>query len=289
ADLLEARTIRALAQRAVSARRQSPGAAEPARQAARSEWMPFDAGRRRALRLFCFPYAGGGAHIYHSWIDTLGDDVEVCPIELPGRGTRFSTTPATDAERLLTELHDVLRPLTEDAYAIVGQSMGSLLASAVAQRLRSSGAKPPAALIVAASPPPSRSAQPSVDATMSDDAMIASLATTDDEAPRELVAHGELRRLLVPILRADLELSDRLLSLEGPPLSCPIVAFAGRGDPLVSPAQMAAWASATTERFELVAVTGGHFVLRTRWSEVFPVLRRVLGDAIRGSPGHRAS
>ena len=41
------------------------------------------------LRLFCFHYAGGGAAIFRSWIDSLPSTVEICPIELPGRNSRL--------------------------------------------------------------------------------------------------------------------------------------------------------------------------------------------------------
>jgi surfactin synthase thioesterase subunit len=47
------------------------------------------------LRLFCFPYAGGGASIFRAWSDGLPADVEVCPIQLPGRGTRLMEPPFT--------------------------------------------------------------------------------------------------------------------------------------------------------------------------------------------------
>lgn len=35
--------------------------------------------------LFCFPFAGGGASAYNSWVQKMKDKVTVCPIQLPGR------------------------------------------------------------------------------------------------------------------------------------------------------------------------------------------------------------
>jgi medium-chain acyl-[acyl-carrier-protein] hydrolase len=37
------------------------------------------------LRLFCFPYAGGGSAFYHRWASSLPKDVQICPVPLPGR------------------------------------------------------------------------------------------------------------------------------------------------------------------------------------------------------------
>lgn len=40
------------------------------------------------LRLFCLPYAGGSALMFRTWPNALPADVEVCPVQLPGRSTR---------------------------------------------------------------------------------------------------------------------------------------------------------------------------------------------------------
>ena len=53
------------------------------------------------LRLFCFPYAGTGASIFRTWSDGLPADVEVCPVQFPGRGTRLMETPFTQLEPLV--------------------------------------------------------------------------------------------------------------------------------------------------------------------------------------------
>jgi medium-chain acyl-[acyl-carrier-protein] hydrolase len=39
------------------------------------------------LRLFCFPYAGSGAAIYRDWPAGFPPSIEVCAVELPGRGS----------------------------------------------------------------------------------------------------------------------------------------------------------------------------------------------------------
>ena len=74
---------------------------------ASSLWL----GRRKLvpharLRLFCFPYAGGTAQIYRQWPDYLPTDVEVCSIQLPGRGSQLQQ-PA------FTRLLALVEPLTE--------------------------------------------------------------------------------------------------------------------------------------------------------------------------------
>lgn len=48
------------------------------------------------ITLFCFPFAGGGASTYTSWIKKLKDKITVCPIQLPGREERIMEKPYTD-------------------------------------------------------------------------------------------------------------------------------------------------------------------------------------------------
>lgn len=79
-------------------------------------------------RLFCFPYAGGGASIFRRFPESLPPGVEVCAVQLPGREDRyvepaFSRLPAAVAA-LAGALHAHLQP----PFAFFGHSMGALLA-----------------------------------------------------------------------------------------------------------------------------------------------------------------
>src|SRR5437773_10895241 len=61
-----------------------------------------------ALRLFCLPYAGGSALIYRHWANHLPATVEVCPVELPGRGIRSREIAFTRLDRLVEALAEGL-------------------------------------------------------------------------------------------------------------------------------------------------------------------------------------
>jgi surfactin synthase thioesterase subunit len=56
------------------------------------------------LRLFCFAHAGGAANFFAQWWRKLPADIEVCPVQLPGRWSRWREEPLRDvvtASRLL--------------------------------------------------------------------------------------------------------------------------------------------------------------------------------------------
>lgn len=44
------------------------------------------------VRLFCLPYAGCGSSMYISWKKYFPEEVELCPIQLPGRENRRKRT-----------------------------------------------------------------------------------------------------------------------------------------------------------------------------------------------------
>src|ERR1700754_4806453 len=88
-----------------------------------------------SLRLFCFPYAGGSAAIYHAWQRHLPENVEVCAVELPGRGGRLKEKPFDRMAPLIDGLTDALLPFLDLPFAFFGHSMGSLLCFELARML----------------------------------------------------------------------------------------------------------------------------------------------------------
>ena len=83
---------------------------------------------RPKYRLFCFPYAGGGAAaIYRTWQQGLPPEVEVCPILLPGRETRFTEPAYVQVEILVQKLSEEISPYLNVPFQFFGHSMGALI------------------------------------------------------------------------------------------------------------------------------------------------------------------
>src|ERR1039458_7197841 len=93
-------------------------------------------GPEARLRLFCFPYAGAGALIFRTWSDGLPADVEVCPVQLPGRGTRLMERPFTQLSLLIEALAQALVPFLDKPFAFFGHSLGALVSFELARRIR---------------------------------------------------------------------------------------------------------------------------------------------------------
>src|SRR5438094_5975985 len=87
------------------------------------------------LRLFCFPYAGGGASIFRTWLNAFPSEIEVCPIQLPGRENRLLEPPFTQLPLLVQTLADALRLCLDLPFAFFGHSLGALISFELARRL----------------------------------------------------------------------------------------------------------------------------------------------------------
>jgi pimeloyl-ACP methyl ester carboxylesterase len=104
-----------------------------------SQWIRgslADSGSR--VRLFCFPYAGGGATTYFSWPSLLRPkEVDACCIQLPGRDTRFSEMPIAVMDQLTAQICDGIEPYLDLPFSFFGHSMGTLISFEVARELLS--------------------------------------------------------------------------------------------------------------------------------------------------------
>ena len=78
-----------------------------------------------AVRLFCLPYVGGAAWIYEPWRGLLGDDVDICAVELPGHGARMREPCIARLEPLVDALASAIMEELDVPYALFGHSMGS--------------------------------------------------------------------------------------------------------------------------------------------------------------------
>ena len=100
------------------------------------------------IRLFCFPYAGSSAQIFHDWQQALPNEIEVSPVHLPGRGKRVREKIFTELLALAEVLTAELSPHVAKPYALFGHSVGATIAFEVARGLRREGLPLPLHLFV---------------------------------------------------------------------------------------------------------------------------------------------
>lgn len=238
-------------------------------------WLPYRKPRSipARVRLFCLPYAGGGASMYRGFQEAFPQTIEVCAVQLPGREGRLREAPVAALSTLVPQIADGLTaPLAEGPFAFLGHSMGSILAFELARELRRRALAGPAHLFASACPAPHI---PDDDGThtLPDDALIDRLRELGGMS-EEVLAHRELMEMILPLFRADAAVTETYTHAEEEPLVTPITAFGGLSDEKATRADMDAWRKHTRGAFALAMVPGGHFYVQDTAARA-PVLAAV--------------
>jgi medium-chain acyl-[acyl-carrier-protein] hydrolase len=229
----------------------------------RQQWIRGigDRKSRARIRLFCLPYAGGGASVYRNFVTYFPETVEVCPIQLPGREDRLSEPLRTSVDDLVAGLIPAVAANTELPYAFFGHSMGALLAFEAIRALSSRGAPLPRHLFVSAHRAPHLPDRARLLHTLGHDEFVQGLKDYAG-TPEVVFLDPELSEIFLPILRADFTVCETYTHVPARPLPVPITALGGTADPTVDAAELAAWREHTTRRFDGHLIPGDHFYLR---------------------------
>src|SRR5262245_34574163 len=182
-----------------------------------------------ALRLFCFPYAGGNSLIYRSWTEQLPLAVEVCAVMLPGREARLRERPYTCLPPLIEALAEALLPRLNKPFAFFGHSMGALISFELIRELRRNCGLAPAHLFVSGRRAPQIENNDPPTYNLPEGDFIQEIRHFNG-TPQEVLEHPELMQLLLPVLRADFAVCETYTYTEEPPLECPISVFGGLQD-----------------------------------------------------------
>ncbi len=230
------------------------------------------------LRLFCFPCAGGTSSVFSTWPNSLPPDVEVCSVQLPGRGRRLIEPAFTRLSLLLQALVPILRPYLDIPFAFFGHSMGGMVSFEIARQLRRQNLPSPVHLFACSCPAPQIPIRKPFIHTLPEAAFIAELRYRYNAIPQMILHNDELMQLFLPILRADFAIIETYAYTNERPLDCPISVFGGLQDGAISYEQLEAWRNQTSRSFLLKIFPGDHFFLHNPKSPFLPALsQQMLG------------
>lgn len=226
-----------------------------------NRYLPNELAADARLRVFALPYAGGGAGPYFRWRAAMPGGVDLMPLQLPGREARISEPAIRDMHALAVEVVDAIAPLVDRPYVLLGHSMGAWTALEVARELRRRDAQPPRVLVVAASPAPQRPRTSDNLHQLPDDQFVAEMIRRFDGIPAVVQANPELLKLLLPAMRADMQLLETYHYIDEPPLATDLIALGGADDRAVSATALADWRQQTSGAFTHRLWPGNHFFL----------------------------
>ncbi len=216
-------------------------------------------------KLICLPYAGAGASFYRPWAALAGGSLEIVALQLPGRERLIDEEPYRNVHQavdgLLTQLRDRLGNSGDGGgrLALFGHSLGAVLAYELAHRLVDEPGAELVHLFVSGSPEPSRGRERRATGLSDEDF----LARVGDFAGYHHAAldDPEMREMILPALRADVEMHENYVPGTDLPLNVPLTVIRGEDDELVGYDDVESWSKVAGHDFEHVEVPGGHMYL----------------------------
>lgn len=230
-----------------------------------------------SVRLYCFCYAGGNAMSFLPWQAALDPSIEVCAVQLPGRGARFREKTYSSMPPLVEALADVIRDHHTLPFAFFGHSLGGLLAFELARYCQRYCLPMPERLLVSGCDAPQYSASGGRLHTLPDEALVGALKEYNGTPP-EILENRELMALALPAIRADFALVETYRYRPGPPLNMPITVLAGKRDDHVLPQHLEGWRRETIDACRIQWFEGDHFFIHTERQAVLDCIGAELAD-----------
>ena len=244
------------------------------------QWVSLGPNRGRALgRLFCLPFAGGGAAAFYPWTNRLLPDIELVRVHLPGRENRLRELPVTRVASLVNSLVAELVAYMDRPFAIYGHSMGALIAFELARELRRWHYPLPAHLFVSGFRAPHLPPVEPPFAHLTEVEFIHRVRQYGG-IPDLVAQHEELMEIFLPILRADFEITETYVFEAEPPLEFPLTALGGLADPKVSCDRIRAWEMHTCRGFQSHFFPGGHFFIQSSEESVLDLINLTLAQSL---------
>lgn len=245
--------------------------------AEKNKWlMVVNSGQPIRVRLICFPHAGGDPEQFRDWSKGLADHIELVTLRLPGHGSRLKETPYDRWAPLLEHTFLALRPYLSEPHAFYGHSFGGRLAYEMAQLAQAQYPDMTRHLFISGCrSPDSQQPTPYLHTLPKDDFIQALIKL--GAAPESLLHDKKLMRLLEPVMRSDLKLSELWSHCPDEGLNTPLTALYGSDDPLDTAASMMNWREFTRREFELIEVCGNHFFPQSQRNRLLRIINTHLG------------
>lgn len=243
-----------------------------------SAWLQRLTGRSAegSMRLFCFPYAGGGASVFRNWKTYLPKDIEAFAIQPPGRETRFSEPPVSDFGKYVEQSVQAILPFTDMPFALFGHSLGAAAAFETARVLEKHGISARLLIVSGRQSPGSPPTRAPI-AHLADEEFLKAVASYNG-TPAEVLNNRDLMELLLPMIRADFSLAEGYRYSPDLKLRCPIIALASRQDQWLDPETIIGWSGMTEGPFESQWFDGDHFYLNRYTRELVELLAERFGQ-----------
>lgn len=231
------------------------------------------------IKLYCLPYAGGSANFNLKWDKYLPENIEICPLELAGRGKRYNEPFFQSIDEAVDNLYNSIKyEIDIYKYAFYGHSMGTIIIYELVNKILKKAKKAPIKVFLSGRQPP-HLGEKRIISQLDDNRFIEEVIKaggTNDE----LINQPELLRFFIPILRADYKMAEnyRFNPKDKLVWNIDLILFNGKSDTDVSAEEMNEWNFYTTGKCELHEFEGNHFFIYQHGDKISRIINNSLNN-----------
>ncbi len=229
--------------------------------------------------LYVLPYAGGSSTLYMKWARYLNKDIELIPIELPGRGKRINELLLVNFDEMLQDItHSISEQISSDGdsrYAIFGYSMGSLLGYELYYQIEKKKLPLPKHMFFSAMEAPHLLKNELIH-TLSNEQLCNKIATLGGTT-QQFFESKELLEFFLPIIRADFSVIDSYLFIpKAKKINCDISILYSQDDVETKVENVQEWKDYSNKECSFHSFSDGHFFINKYPIEIMQIINRTL-------------
>lgn len=237
------------------------------------------------IKLFCFPYAGGSSLVYRRWKKYLHEFVELCPVELSGRGARGDSYIYESFRDVVDDVYSNIKEnLKNSRYAFFGHSMGAVIAYELYYKLKECGINSPEHIFFSGRKAPGTNSSTTITYNLPDDQFKKYIVNLGGASENTLESEG-FSQLYLPLLRRDVKLIELYEHVgEKALMDCDISILSGIYDKL-STQNVSDWEKHTSKKCSFYLFESGHFFINSERENVIKTVNSTLLSILTGVGG----
>jgi len=221
-------------------------------------------------KMFCLPFAGGNKYSYEKYVRDSPGNIQMIPVELPGRGARWNEPLLRNTEAMVNDIYVQVNHQLDVPYLIFGHSMGALLGYVLLKKIRAHNLPMPGCCFFSGCRGPAVFKSDHPWHTLPYQAFVDKITELgglpDTESDRkEILAYYE------PILRADFEAVGSYRYQKTEPFDVPLFLMMGTQEP-TSYQDVLSWQIESHQQIEVTYFTGKHFFIHQHHREIMSLM-----------------
>lgn len=232
-----------------------------------SKWFPYlKPTSEHKFRIFCFHHSGAGASVFRKWLTFFSKNIDIVPVQLPGREGRFSEPFISRIDPLIEQLLPAILNLCDLPFAVFGHSLGGLLAYIVTLELEKYKLFPKHLYVSACLPP--HEIQKRTPIYDLNDKKFLKVIESYRGLPSAILKNTDMLKLLLPRFRSDFELFESSTNFVDTSVNTPINVYYGSQDTVVPEKKIKTWDGYTTNSCIYKKYPGDHFFYQSLQEQV---------------------